>query len=232
MKIDIWSDVVCPFCYVGKRRLESALAEFPHRDDVEVVWHSFELDPNAEAAPAGSLPDRLAAKYGMTREQAVASQESLAANAATVGLDFQWEKAHPGNTFDAHRLIHLAAETGRGDAAKERLLHAYFTEGRAIGDPETLATLAIEVGLDGAQVRHVLASDAYADAVRADEDQARAYGINGVPFFVLDGKFGISGAQPAEVFSQALTQAWTESHPLQMVTTAHGDSCEGDACAL
>jgi len=111
-------------------------------------------------------------------------------------------------------------------------LHAYFTEGRAIGDSETLATLAIEVGLDGAQVRHVLASDAYADAVRADEDQARAYGINGVPFFVLDGKFGISGAQPAEVFSQALTQAWTESHPLQMVTTAHGDSCEGDACAL
>lgn len=232
MKIDIWSDVVCPFCYIGKRRLEAALAEFPHRDDVEVVWHSFELDPTAEAAPAGTLPDRLARKYGMSREQAVASQENLAANAATVGLDFQWAKAQPGNTFDAHRLIHLAGASGLADPAKERLLRAYFTEGRAIGDRDTLVELATEVGLDPAVVRQVLESDDYAREVRADEDQARAYGINGVPFFVLAGKYGVSGAQPTEVFTEALTQAWTETHPLQMVTGATGEGCGGDGCAV
>jgi len=232
MKIDIWSDVVCPFCYIGKRRLEAALAEFPHRDDVEVAWHSFELDPTAEAAPAGSLPDRLAKKYGMSREQAVASQENLSANAATVGLDFQWGKAKPGNTFDAHRLIHLAGASGLADAAKERLLRAYFTEGRPIGDRATLVELATEVGLDPAVVRQVLESQDYAEAVRADEEQARAYGINGVPFFVLDGRYGISGAQPTEVFTEALTQAWTEAHPLQMATSATAEGCEGDGCAV
>ncbi len=232
MKIDIWSDVVCPFCYIGKRRLEAALAEFPHRDDVEVAWHSFELDPTAEAAPAGSLPDRLAKKYGMSREQAVASQENLSANAATVGLDFQWGKAQPGNTFDAHRLIHLAGASGLADAAKERLLRAYFTEGRPIGDRATLVELATEVGLDPAVVRQVLESQDYAEAVRADEEQARAYGINGVPFFVLDGRYGISGAQPTEVFTEALTQAWTEAHPLQMATSATAEGCEGDGCAV
>ena len=232
MKIDIWSDVVCPFCYIGKRRLEAALAEFPHRDDVEVAWHSFELDPTAEAAPAGSLPDRLAKKYGMSREQAVASQENLSANAATVGLDFQWGKAQPGNTFDAHRLIHLAGASGLADAAKERLLRAYFTEGRPIGDRATLVELATEVGLDPTVVRQVLESQDYAEAVRADEEQARAYGINGVPFFVLDGRYGISGAQPTEVFTEALTQAWTEAHPLQMATSATAEGCEGDGCAV
>lgn len=232
MKIDIWSDVVCPFCYIGKRRLEAALAEFPHRDDVEVAWHSFELDPTAEAAAAGSLPDRLARKYGMSREQAVASSENLAANAATVGLDFRWEQARPGNTFDAHRLIHLAGASGLAGAAKERLLRAYFTEGRAIGDRDTLVELATEVGLDPAAVRQVLESEDYAEAVRADEEQARAYGINGVPFFVLDEKYGISGAQPTEVFTQALTQAWTEAHPLQMAASATGDSCESGGCAV
>ncbi len=232
MKIDIWSDVVCPFCYIGKRRLEAALAEFPHRDDVEVAWHSFELDPTAEAAPAGSLPDRLAKKYGMSREQAVASQENLSANAATVGLDFQWGKAQPGNTFDAHRLIHLAGASGLADAAKERLLRAYFTEGRPIGDRATLVELATEVGLDPTVVRQVLESQDYAEAVRADEEQARAYGINGVPFFVLDGRYGTSGAQPTEVFTEALTQAWTEAHPLQMATSATAEGCEGDGCAV
>ncbi len=232
MKIDIWSDVVCPFCYIGKRRIEAALAEFPHRDEVEIVWHSFELDPSARSAPAGSLPDRLAAKYGMSREQAVASQESLAANAATVGLDFQWDKARPGNTFDAHRVIHLAATRGLADAAKERLLRAYFTESRDIADGDTLVGLATEVGIEETEVRSVLDSDAFAADVRGDEAQARAYGITGVPFFVLDGKFGISGAQPTELFTQALTQAWTEAHPLQMVTTTPGDACEGDACAI
>jgi predicted DsbA family dithiol-disulfide isomerase len=232
MKVDIWSDVVCPFCYIGKRRLEQALEGFAHRDEVEVVWHSFQLDPGAPAIAEGSTVDMLAAKYGMTREQAIASQESLAANAATVGLEFNWQQTRAGNTFDAHRLIHLAADRGLADAAKERLLRAYFTEGQQIGDPSVLVGLAVEVGLDEAQVRAALASDAHADDVRADIAQAQAYGIRGVPFFVIDGKYGISGAQPTPVFAQALEQVWAEAHPLQMVATDGGDTCEGGSCAL
>jgi predicted DsbA family dithiol-disulfide isomerase len=232
MKVDIWSDVVCPFCYVGKRRLEEALESFAHRDDVEVVWHSFQLDPGAPAIAEGRTVEKLAAKYGMTLEQAVAAQESLAANAATVGLEFNWQETKSGNTFDAHRLIHLAAGQGKADAMKERLLRAFFTEGEQIGDREVLVRLAGEAGLDEGQAREVLESETHADDVRADIAQAQAYGIRGVPFFVIDGKYGISGAQPTELFSQALTQAWTEAHPLQMVSTDGDATCEGDSCAV
>lgn len=236
MKVDIWSDVVCPFCYVGKRRLEEALGSFAHRDEVEVVWHSFQLDPSAPAIAEGRTVDKLAAKYGMTLEQAVAAQESLAANAATVGLDFNWRETKSGNTFDAHRLIHFAATQGRADAMKERLLRAFFTEGEQVGDRDVLVRLAAEAGLDEQQAREVLDSGAHAEEVRADIAQAQAYGIRGVPFFVIDGKYGISGAQPTELFSQALDQAWTEAHPLQMVTTDGGPdgnaACEGDSCAI
>ena len=232
MKVDIWSDVVCPFCYIGKRRLEEALEGFAHRDEVEVVWHSFQLDPSAQAIPEVSTVDMLAAKYGMTREQAVASQESLAANAATVGLEFNWQQTKAGNTLHAHRLIHFAATEGRADAMKERLLRAYFTEGEQIGDREVLVRLAAEVGLDEARAREVLVSGLHTDDVRADIAQAQAYGIRGVPFFVIDGKYGISGAQPTPVFAQALDQAWTEAHPLQMVHTDGGGACDGDSCAI
>jgi predicted DsbA family dithiol-disulfide isomerase len=232
MKVDIWSDVVCPFCYIGKRRLEEALEAFAHRDEVEVVWHSFQLDPAAPAIAQGRTVDKLAAKYGMTLEQAVAAQESLAANAATVGLDFNWQETKSGNTFDAHRLIHFAATLGRADAMKERLLRAFFTEGEQIGDREVLVRLAGEAGLDEDQAEAVLESDRHADDVRADIAQAQAYGIRGVPFFVIDGKYGISGAQPTELFSQALDQAWSEAHPLQMVTTDGDAACEGDSCAV
>ncbi len=173
----------------------------------------------------------------MTLEQAVAAQESLAANAATVGLEFNWQETKSGNTFDAHRLIHFAATQGRADAMKERLLRAFFTEGEQVGDREVLVRLAAEAGLDEQQAREALESGAHAEDVRADIAQAQAYGIRGVPFFVIDGKYGISGAQPTELFSQALDQAWTEAHPLQMVTT-DGDAtgqaaaCEGDSCAV
>jgi predicted DsbA family dithiol-disulfide isomerase len=232
MKVDIWSDVVCPFCYIGKRRLEEALGDFAHRDDVEVVWHSFQLDPSAPAIAEGSTVDMLAAKYGMTREQAIASQKSLAANAATVGLEFNWQQTKAGNTLHAHRLIHFAATFGLADATKERLLRAYFTEGEQIGDREVLVRLATEVGLDEAQAREVLVSGRHTDDVQADIAQAQAYGIRGVPFFVIDGKYGISGAQPTSVFAQALDQAWAEAHPLQMVPTDGGGACEGDSCAV
>lgn len=232
MKVDIWSDVVCPFCYVGKRRLEEALESFAHSDEVEVVWHSFQLDPGAPAIAEGRTVDKLAAKYGMTLEQAVAAQESLAANAATVGLEFNWQQTKSGNTFDAHRLIHFAASRGRADAMKERLLRAFFTEGEQVGDREVLVRLVGEVGLDTAQAREALESGAHAEEVRADIAQAQAYDIRGVPFFVIDGKYGISGAQPTELFSQALNQAWTEAHPLQMVPTKGDAACEGDGCTI
>lgn len=232
MKIDIWSDVVCPFCYIGKRRLEQALEAFEHRDEVEVFWHSFQLDPNAPARPARSTVDMLAAKYGMSPEQAVASQESLATSAATVGLDFNWRETKAGNTFDAHRLIHFAAAQGHGDDMKERLLRAYFTEGQQIGDRGVLVRLATEVGLDEARVREVVESGTHADAVRADIAQAQAYGIRGVPFFVIDEKFGISGAQPTALFTQALHEAWAAAHPLRMVATDGADTCEGGSCAV
>lgn len=233
MKIDIWSDVVCPFCYVGKRHFEQALARFPHRDQVEVVWHSFELDPHAEKAPEGNVVDLVSRKYGLSRDQAEASQRQIAAMAAQAGLDFQWEQCRPGNTFDAHRLIQLASERGLADAAEERLFRAYFTEGELVSDTETLVRLADEIGLDPVEVGQVLASDGFAEAVRADESRASAYGIRGVPFFVLDERLGVSGAQPVEAFTQALEQAWGSREPLTMVSgPSAGPVCEDDSCAV
>ncbi|MDQ1636045.1 MAG: hypothetical protein QOJ32_2854 [Frankiaceae bacterium] len=212
MRIDIWSDVVCPWCYIGKRRFESALAEFPHAAEVDVVWHSFELDPDAERSTDIPPAERLAAKYGLTVEQAQEANHKLTATAADEGLEFHLDEARSGNSFDAHRLLHLAADSGVQGQLKERLLRAYFTERVAIGDPAELARLAVEVGLDADAVARVLDSDEYAEDVRADEAQAHSYGISGVPFFVVDDKYGISGAQPVDLFSQALHQAWDESH--------------------
>ena len=230
MRIDIWSDVVCPWCYVGKRRLEAALASFPGRDQVEVHWHAFELDPGAPATREGSYEQRLADKYGRSLEQAAEMTASMTATAAAEGLDFRFDIAKPGNTFDAHRLLHLAGQRGVQDAVKERLFRATFTEGEPISDPATLVRLAAEAGVDADEARAVLASDAFADEVRADEQQAAQLRISGVPFFVVDGRYGVSGAQPADVLRQVLDRAWAESAPLEMVGT--GDSCEGDACAV
>lgn len=235
MRVEIWSDVVCPWCYVGKRRFETALAAFPHRDDVELLWRSFELDPSAPPSgpDQGRYAERLAAKYGTSTEQAQAMVDRMTETAAGEGLDFRFDLARPGNTFDAHRLLHLAAEHGLQNDLKERLDRATFTEGSPPSDHDALRRLAVEVGLPPEAVDAVLASDRYADAVRADEEQARAYGITGVPFFVIDGRFGISGAQPAEVVLGALEQAWPQRTPV-LVTPAGGSgpSCEGDSCAV
>ena len=206
--VEIWSDVVCPWCYLGKRRFESALSHFEHRDDVEVVWRSFELDPNAERNPSGTSAERLAAKYGMSPEDAAASQQRLSGLAAEVGLEYHLDRTRGGNTFDAHRLIQLGSEHGIQDAVKERLMRAYFTETVQIDDHETLVRLAAEAGLDADQARTVLASDAFADAVRDDEELARRIGINGVPFFVFGRRYGVSGAQPSDVLLEALDKAW------------------------
>lgn len=208
MKIDVWSDVVCPFCYIGKRRLERGLEASGL--DATVVWHSFELDPGAPPSHDQPLVELIGRKYGLGPEQAVRAQERVAAMAAIEGIRFNWRVARHGNTFDAHRLLHLAADRGRGDAVGEALFHAYFTEGRLISDHAVLHDLGVGGGLDAAEVDDTLASDRYADAVRHDEALAHRIGITGVPFFVVDGVTGISGAQPLEVFESVLRQAATD----------------------
>ena len=233
MKVEIWSDVVCPWCYIGKRRFEQALAGFPHRDEVEVVWRAFELDPSAPAERTGGYAENLAAKYGVPLAQAQQMIDTMTSTAAQDGLDLRFDTARPGSTFDAHRLLHLAGERGVQDAVKERLLRATFTEGEPIGDAETLVRLVAEAGLDADEAREVLGSDRYAAEVRGEEQQAQAYGISGVPFFVVDGRYGVSGAQPAEALGQVLAQAWAERSPLQMVASGgSAPGCDGDTCAV
>jgi predicted DsbA family dithiol-disulfide isomerase len=235
MKVEIWSDVVCPWCYIGKRRFEAALARFAHRDEVEVVWRSFELDVSAPPSTGeqGSYFERLAAKYHCTVAEAQAMIDNVTRTAAQEGLDFRFDLARPGNTFDAHRLLHLALEHDLQDPLKERLDHATFSEGSPVSDPGALRALAVEVGLPGTEVDAVLRSERYSDSVRADETQARVYGINGVPFFVIDGKYGISGAQPADFVLQTLEQAWSERSPLLFVgSDGQAPACDGDSCAL
>lgn len=229
MRIDIWTDIVCPYCYLGRRRFELALEQFEHRDEVEVQWHSYELDRNAEPVTEHDLPGLIAAKYGTSRADAVAQHERLASEADAVGLELNWRTARHGNTFDAHRLVHLAAEVGgpeRAGRAHERLMQAYFTDGRAIGDRETLVELAPELGLDPDAVRDMLGSDDFGNHVRSDEATAKMLGITGVPFFVLDRRYGISGAQPVEVFAQALGQAWA-SKDEEREPAMSGGGCGG-----
>jgi len=234
MKVEIWSDVACPWCYIGKRRFESALASFEHRDQVEIIWRSYQLDPSAPKTSDTLVNEVLAKKYGITVERAKAMNTQLAELGAQEGLEYHFEKTRYGNTFDAHRLIHLAAIHNLQDAAKERLLQAYFVDGASVGDSETLVKLASEIGLDPEEARAVLNSDAYADEVKADIQRARLLGIQGVPFFAIDETYGVSGAQPTEVFSEVLTKAWVESHPLVKIGNVKQDAgtCEGDSCAI
>ena len=235
LKVEIWSDVVCPWCYIGKRRFEAALARFAHRDEVELVWRSFELDVSAPASSVeqGTYAARLASKYGCSVIEAQAMTDNMTLTAEGEGLDFRFDLARPGNTFDAHRLLHLALEHGIQDALKERLDHATFTEGSPVSDHAALRALATQVGLPELEVDAVLTSGRYSDAVRADEAQALAYGISGVPFFVIDGRYGISGAQPADAVLQTLDKAWSEHSPLTLVTSqGSAPSCEGDSCSV
>lgn len=232
MKVEIWSDIVCPWCYIGKRRFEAALARFSHGDEVEVTWRSFELDPQAPRHTSGTLADMLATKYGVSPAKAEAMNAQVTTLAAGEGLDYHLDQAQPGNTFDAHRLIHLAATHGLQAAAKERLMRAYFTEGRAIGDHDTLVTLGTEIGLPADGVRAMLASNTYADDVRGDQRQATAFGISGVPFYVIDQQYGVSGAQSAETFLDALEQIWTQSHPQTLVGSTQAENCDDGSCAM
>jgi predicted DsbA family dithiol-disulfide isomerase len=223
MKVEIWSDVVCPWCYIGKRRFEAALATFEHRDEVEVLWRSYQLSPDAPRYASRPVREHLAEKYGVSLAQADAMSARVTGIAAEEGLEYHLDKAQHSNTFDAHRLIHLAAKHGLQGAAEERLMMAYFTEGEPIGDAETLVRLMSEIGVDAGEARAVLAGDAYASEVRADIRRAMMLGVQGVPFFVLDEKYAVSGAQPTEILSEALEQAWSESQPLVKVGNAPQD---------
>jgi len=231
MRIEIWSDVVCPWCYIGKRRLEEALAAFPHRDEVEVVYRSFELDPSAPQVATETTVEALARKWGTDvggARQAMARGDAVAEE---VGLHFRHHDAPRARTVDAHRVLHLALDAGLQAELKESLLAAYFTRGESMGDHDVLRKAAADVGLDPARVDEVLAGDEYADAVLADVDRARAYGATGVPFYVVDEKYGISGAQATEVFTNVLERAWDESHP-QLDLVGGPDACGPDGCAI
>jgi predicted DsbA family dithiol-disulfide isomerase len=227
--VEIWSDIACPWCYVGKRRFEAALAAFEHRDDVHVTWRSFELDPQAPREHPQDSATHLAEKYGTSREEALAMQQRVTDSAAREGLELRFDLARGGNTFDAHRLLHLAASRGVQDTLKERLMRAYLTEGELIGDPAVLVRLGTEVGLPEGEIRHVVATDRFAAEVREDERTASSLGIRAVPFFVVDRAIGASGAQPSAVLTDMLEQAWAASHPA-VPSIATGDTCGIDGC--
>jgi predicted DsbA family dithiol-disulfide isomerase len=237
MQIEIWSDVVCPWCFIGKRRLERALDDFAHADEVEVVFRSFELDPGAPTEPSTSVVEHLGQKYGGGRAAGEQMQARVAEVAAGEGLTFRNGEALWGSTHDAHRLLHLALDEGGAPLQrrlKEGLLASYFERAESPTDHAVLARVATDAGLDPQRVADVLASGEYDAAVRADQQQAAAFGATGVPFFVVDRKYGVSGAQPVEVFAQVLEQAWADAHPqLQVVPGAAGaDACGPDGCAV
>jgi len=207
MRIEIWSDVICPWCYIGKRHFEKALEQFGQHQDINVIWRSFELDRNAPQQYPGTLEERLASKYGVSMLEAAAMNARVTAVAKKAGLEYDLANARPGNTFDAHRLLHFAKSKNLGDQAAECIMQAYFSESLPVGDRAALARLAPKFGLNEAEVMAMLESDDYADVVRADELRATEFGVTGVPFFVFDERSGISGAQPVEVLLEALRQS-------------------------
>jgi predicted DsbA family dithiol-disulfide isomerase len=228
--VEIWSDIACPWCYVGKRRFEAAVASYEHGDEIQVTWRSFELDPHAPHENEHDAATHLAEKYGMTREEALAMHAQMTETAAGEGLEFRFDIARRGNTFDAHRLVHLAAAHGRQDAMKERIMRAYLTEGELISDHDTLARLAADVGLPAGEVADMLASDRFADDVRGDERTAQQLGIHAVPFFVVDRAIGASGAHPPAALVELLRQARAANPPIAVVASADTCDVDGSGC--
>lgn len=233
LKVQIWSDVMCPFCYIGKRRIEGALANFAHKDKVEIEWKSFQLDASFKASPKDNIVDHLAVKYGKDTTWAQEMVDNMTQNAKNSGLDFHFEKAILANSHNAHRLLHLAKKYNLGNELKELLLKAYLTDGKDVNNLETLSTLGQEVGLEKTIVDEVLHSDAYSDEVKNDIATAQNIGVQGVPFFVFDNKYAVSGAQPEEVFIQALETTWKEGNfdsKIAIINSVEGDSCGIDGC--
>jgi predicted DsbA family dithiol-disulfide isomerase len=230
MKVEIWSDIRCPFCYIGKRKFETALEQFQHRNEVEVEWRSFELDPHLTHTNS-NIYDYLAHRKNITREASVDMHRRVTEMAEQAGLNFSFENTVVANSFDAHRLIQLAKKNGLGDEAEERLFKAYFTEGKDISDHLTLIILGDEIGLDSKQVKQMLDSDDFADEVRYEERQAGEIGISGVPFFVINDRYAVSGAQQPEVFLHALEKGWQEFEKAnqEIVEVApDGETCSPD----
>jgi predicted DsbA family dithiol-disulfide isomerase len=233
MKIEIWSDVACPWCYIGKRRFESALSGFAHKDAVEVAWKSFQLDPSIPEHFHGSEAEYLSERKGMDLSQVRSMMGHVTDAAAGEGLDYKFDDLVVANSFNAHQLLHLAKAHGLGDAVKEALLSGHFEKGEDIGSRDYLVRTGTAAGLDPDEINAALDTDKYADDVRADFAEGQALGVSGVPFFVIDRKYGISGAQPAELFSQALNEAWQEANPLTLVGASEGaEACGPDGCAI
>jgi len=228
MQIDIWSDIMCPFCYIGKRKLEGALQQFDHKDNVTINWHSFQLDPKIAYQPGKDIHSYLAERKGQSREWSVKIHDQMTQTAKAEELTYNFDTAVIANSFDAHRLIQLAKKHGLGEAAEERLFKAYFTDGKNISDHNTLMQIGIDIGLKVVEIGEMLNSDAYANEVEKDIETAESLGIRGVPFFVIDGKYGISGAQPKEVFLDGLQQAWQAYE--QETALASADYTLGDVC--
>lgn len=232
MKVEIWSDVVCPFCYIGKRRFEEALNQLQNQEQVEVTYHSFELDPYSKKDQHSDIHGVLAQKYGMSYEKAKEMNANVGKQAQGVGLTYNFDTMIPTNTFDAHRLMHFAKSKGKLVEMTERLFRAYFTEGKNIGDHDTLVGLAEEIGLDKNEASGILSSDTYTSDVRSDEQEAQSLGIQGVPFFVINRKYAVSGAQPTEIFLNALTKAQSEEKPLTILNTNDDGTCSDGSCSI
>lgn len=232
MKIEIWSDIACPFCYIGKRKLEKVIQKFQYKESIEVEWKSFQLNPDQKTDPSVNSLEYLAKSKGWSMTQVREITSHVAQMASAEGLTFDYEHTVMANTKNAHRLIHLAKKTGKGNEMKERLLKAYFTDGLNVDDSKTLLSLGKEVGLVEEEIKAMLESNQFEEAVDQDIYESRLIGVRGVPFFVLDRKFGISGAQADEVFDQTLEKAWTEfakNNPvLDMAGTADAESCDVD----
>jgi len=229
MEVKIWSDVRCPFCYIGKRKFEMALEKFPHKAKVKVIWQSFELDPNLKTNAGISAIEHLSEAKGISKSQAEGMQEHVANIAKEVGIDFNSKNTVVANSFNAHRLIQLAKTKGLGNEIEEALFKAYFAEGRNIDDKEILLKTGVSIGLDESEVKEIFSSDVYTKEVRKDEMQAQSIGINGVPFFVLNNKYAVSGAQSPETFLEVLEQTWEEMEKENSpLIITEGESCSAD----
>jgi predicted DsbA family dithiol-disulfide isomerase len=231
MKVEIWSDVMCPFCYIGKRRFENALQHFEHKDEIEIEWKSFQLNPDMVTDPNINIDQYLADAKGFSIDRARQLNAQVTQMAAEAGLTYNFDKAIVANSFNAHRYGHLAKKHGLGIEAEEQLFKAYFTDGKNIDDLDTLAGLGQELGLDAAEVKQTLEGNAYADEVKHDIAQAQYYGIQGVPFFVLDNKYAVSGAQAVPVFEETLEKAfaeWQKENPKPKLEIIEGESCGPD----
>lgn len=233
MNVEIWSDVMCPFCYIGKRKFEKALEQFPHKNNINIIWKSFQLDPSTVTDPSLNTVEHLAHKKGWSKQQAQETTAHVTNIAKQVGLDFHFEKAVVANSFDAHRLSHLAKKYGKQNDLEEKLFLAYFTEGKNTADHSTLLQIGKDLGMDEQEITSVLNSDTYANEVEQDIMEAQQVGVRGVPFFVLDRKYAVSGAQESETFLGALSKAYEEhaNGVLEPIATNKSCGCGPEGCS-